>query len=67
MLPCLVFDSESGKYGYGLPIPGAWCVPMVFAPQTSPEVVAIMSHLAKANGWGLGSEAEEVTPARPTD
>ena len=28
-LPCRVFDSSEGQYGEGMPIPGAWCVPLL--------------------------------------
>ena len=50
-LPCRVFDDEHGRHGYGLPIQGAWCVPMLFAPTTSPEVVEVMEELAVRNGY----------------
>lgn len=48
---CHVFDDDKGRYGYGLPIPSAWCVPVVFAPAT-PDVVAVMTTLAERNGYG---------------
>ena len=50
-LPCLVFDDQSGIYGYGLPITGAWCVPVLFAPTTAPDVMQIMGRAASLNGY----------------
>ena len=48
--PCEVFDTAQGMYGYGRPIPGAWCVPLVYAPSSSPDVQKIMSTVAARNG-----------------
>ena len=50
-LECLVFDNEGGKYGYRKPIPGAWCVPILFVPSTAPDVVSLMTTVATRNGF----------------
>lgn len=47
---CSVFDDERGGNGYGRPIPGAWCIPILFAPSTPPMMV-LMSELALRNGY----------------
>ena len=44
--PCIVFDSSGGRFGKGHRIPGAPCLPMVFAPDDHPEAVAIMKEVA---------------------
>ena len=67
MLPCLVFDHETGIYGYGLPIPGAWCIPLLFAPTTSPAVLKIMTSVAARNGYTppfelIGSQTKQGVP-----
>ena len=50
-LECRVFDNEDGRFGYRRPIPGAWCVPLLFVPTTSPEVMALMKTVATRNGF----------------
>lgn len=50
-LQCKVFDNEDGRYGYRMPIPGAWCVPLVFAPSTSADVRALLETVATRNGF----------------
>ncbi len=47
---CRVFDDRVGKYGYGLAIPGAWCIPMIFAPATG-EMMEVMRIVAAKNGF----------------
>ena len=49
--PCRVFDSDEGQYGYGVPIPGAWCVPLLYAPANVSDVKEIMTTLAARNGY----------------
>ena len=49
-IPCRVFDSIDGRYGEGMPIPHAWCVPLLFAP-TSPSTMMAMGQLARRNGF----------------
>ena len=51
VFPCRVFDNEDGKFGYGDVIPGAWCVPMVYAPSGSSDVDDIMKLVATRNGY----------------
>lgn len=51
--PCYVFDSENGKYGYGLPMPGAWCVPVIYAPNTARDVQDVMGIVAARNGFSV--------------
>ena len=62
--PCLIFDDAQGMYGYGRPIPGAWCVPLVYAPNSSSDVQAIMATVAARNGL---SRTEGVPSACATD
>ena len=50
-ISCLVFDSEKGRYGLGFAIPRAWCVPIVFAPAASDEVVQVMQRLQQRHGY----------------
>lgn len=50
-LPCYVFGSEDSKYGYGYPIPQAWCVPLVFAPARSTQVVEVMERVKQQEGY----------------
>ena len=50
-LECRVFDNEDGRFGYRKPIPGAWCVPLLFVPTTSPEVMDLMTTVATRNGF----------------
>ena len=62
---CRVFDSDQGAQGYGLPIPGAWCAPIVFAPTTS-GFNSLMEHAASKAGWKmlvLGNGTLAVRPA----
>ena len=47
---CRVFDNVEGRYGEGMPIPYAWCVPLVFAP-SSDATLAVMTELAGRNGF----------------
>ena len=67
-LTCRVFDSHYGKYGNGMPIPRAWCVPLCFAP-TSNSVLDVMRELAGRNGlsaprlWSGNLTAEAELPA----
>ena len=48
--PCFVFDDDKGMYGYGAPIRGAWCVPLVYAPSGVGDVDEVMSTVAARNG-----------------
>ena len=50
-LPCFVFDSAEGKYGYGQVLPDAWCVPIVFAPSASADVRSVMTVMAERTGY----------------
>lgn len=47
---CRVFDDRVGKFGYGLQIPGAWCIPLIFAPATG-EMMEVMRLVAAKNGF----------------
>ena len=66
-------DNEDGMYGYRMPIPNAWCVPLIFAPTTAPEVMALMTTVARRNGFddpvefdsaaGADVTAQDLNPA----
>ena len=66
-ITCRVFDSYLGKYGDGMPIPRAWCVPFCFAP-ASDSVLEVMRELAGRNGltaprlWSGNLTAEAELP-----
>lgn len=49
--PCRVFDSDEGIFGYGVPIPSAWCVPLAYAPANVADVDEIMTTVATRNGY----------------
>lgn len=50
-LACHVFDSDFGAYGLGVPIPGAWCAPIIYSPSTNAQVRAVMRIVADRSGW----------------
>lgn len=48
---CYVFDDAKGRFGEGYQIPLAWCVPLIFAPTTSADVLHVMGIVASRNGY----------------
>jgi hypothetical protein len=50
-LPCLIFGDRNSRYGYGYPIPKAWCVTIAYSPARAYEVNEVMSRLASTHGY----------------
>jgi hypothetical protein len=50
-LECHVFGSSRSEYGLGVPIPEAWCAPMLYSPSSNTQVRSVVQTLAERRGW----------------